>query len=303
MNYKRGIVAAILSSITSAVATVFLSGATHVIPPLMIAAYGAIVGSVGLVFLSTKKHPSQEISPERLRTLLIRISVIKGFCCPILFIIGVSLTEGIRAVFFTKIEPYFVMAWAWLRHKESASPAEIFLLAIHLIGALLVSTRGEIHSIGASQIGDLLIVVTMLLSSFSYTDSKILGANLGGTYSAGMTGVLGGVGILLLALWVSPPAIPTLNKGWIFFGIHMVLWHMISHPLWYRALGSLKSWIVSALRAIGPLAGAPVAYLLLGEKLNRIQLVGGAIVLITSACIGRIQFNAYRESDRKKFTL
>ena len=57
--------------------------------------------------------------------------------------------------------------------------------------------------------------------------------------------------------------------------------------MWLASLKSVKGWIVSALRAIGPIAGVPVAWLLFGEILTPIQILGGIIVLITSVVIAK----------------
>jgi drug/metabolite transporter (DMT)-like permease len=63
------------------------------------------------------------------------------------------------------------------------------------------------------------------------------------------------------------------------------MFYVFAAPLWFFALRSVPHWIVSALRACGPLAGAPAAYILLGEKLDWVQMIGGIVIIVTSALI------------------
>jgi len=53
------------------------------------------------------------------------------------------------------------------------------------------------------------------------------------------------------------------------------------------ATKTVKGWIVSTLRYVGPILGAPVAYFLLKETLTLNQIFGAAIVVATSFLIVR----------------
>ena len=69
-----------------------------------------------------------------------------------------------------------------------------------------------------------------------------------------------------------------------------MLYSLASQALWYASLKTVQGWMVSALRALGPLLAAPVAFFLFGETLEPMQLVGAAIVLLTSLLMAREHF-------------
>jgi drug/metabolite transporter (DMT)-like permease len=54
-------------------------------------------------------------------------------------------------------------------------------------------------------------------------------------------------------------------------------------------LSGIESWLSSALRAVGPLVAVPVAWIFFDERLDEVQLLGAAIVLLTSAMISRVE--------------
>jgi probable blue pigment (indigoidine) exporter len=59
--------------------------------------------------------------------------------------------------------------------------------------------------------------------------------------------------------------------------------------LWYWALERLDGWLVSALRAVGPVLAAPVAWIFFEQKLSPLQILGAAIVLLTAFLLSKLQ--------------
>lgn len=291
---RRAIIYAFISPLASGVATVFASIATKLISPLAVASLGQLLGSA-ILCLSFITHRQGE-HPSNFRKELpraLRVGFIRGFLGSTLFMFGLLNTEAIKAVFFTKIEPYFVLFWGWVLLKESVKLRELALLAVHLFGALLLSTGGNFLVLGKAQLGDVLIVLSMLVSGYSYIESKKLSAGLGPRLSSAATCLVGG--LLQLPLVIAFEGQKVFDSplyGWVAFLIQVVLFYVIALTLWFAAIHSVRGWVVSALRAIGPLSGVPAAYFLIGETLSFVQLIGGAIVLITSAIIAGGHFRA-----------
>ena len=77
------------------------------------------------------------------------------------------------------------------------------------------------------------------------------------------------------------------SEGWLYLILQAVLLTSVSLTLWFASLKSVKEWIVSSLRAVGPLVGAPFAFFFFGETLSPVQIVGAGIVLTTSFLIAR----------------
>lgn len=209
----------------------------------------------------------------------------------LLFTFGLAQTEAVKAIFFTKIEPFFVLIIAWFTLKEKVTGRDIFLLIIHLIGAILLSTGGNINIVRNAQLGDLMVILAMGFFALSYTFGKRLAHNVGSisgnAISMGMASIL----LLPFVFLFSPLSMRTSQShGWLYLIIYVLLFNVISLTLWYMSLKTVKGWIVSALRYIGPVLGIPVAYILFAERLNSTQVFGAMIIIITSFLMVREHF-------------
>ncbi|MBI2547128.1 MAG: DMT family transporter [Candidatus Aenigmarchaeota archaeon] len=285
-----GLVFAILSPFFSSIATILQSGATRHLHPLIIASMGGILGSLLLfivILLTGEKINLTEIR-KNLKNISL-MTLLRPLAGTTIFVYGLSITEGIKAIFFTKAEPYFVLLWHWLLKKERVNPSHLILLAIHLAGAVILSTGG-ILKFGKAQFGDMLVILAMGFFSLSYIYGSKLSTRLGSKISNAITLGLGGI-ILFPLMLIFAPVVQTLNEtiGWTYFISYVILFNVVGLTMWFASLKTVKGWIVSALRSLGPIIGAPFAWLLLGETLSVVQIIGGSIVLVTSALIAREQ--------------
>jgi probable blue pigment (indigoidine) exporter len=99
---------------------------------------------------------------------------------------------------------------------------------------------------------------------------------------------IGGLVVLPLALAVSPlSSWNVFSLGWTYLIAFVLLFNVVGLTMWFASLKTVRGWMVSALRAIGPIAGAPFAWLLFGEILSPVQIIGALIVVSTSAIIAR----------------
>lgn len=284
-----GLLFAILSPFFSSIATVFQSGATKLLTPLIVASIGGLLGGIALlslVLLSKEKFNIKKIR-KNLKDL-----TFMTFFRPVLgvtiFAYGLSMTGAIKAIFFTKMEPYFVLGLFWLLGREKIKIKHLILLTIHIIGAIVLSTGANFAAFGRAQFGDLLIISAMGLFALSYFYGTRLSRNLGAKISNSITLGIGGLILLPFALIFSPlNFFVSQPLGWTYLISYVILFNLIGLTLWFASLKTVKGWMVSALRSIGPLVGAPFAYFLFGETLSFIQIVGGVVVLITSALIAR----------------
>lgn len=290
MKSKRyGLLFAITSPFFSNIATIFSATATKLLAPIFVSGVGGIIGSLILFFsmlISKEKidlHKIRQNSKDLWKMILIR-----GVLGNALFSLGLFLTDGIRAIFFTKMEPYFVLGWHWLFLREKVKKSHLILLTIHIIGAVILSTGGQFTSFDRAQLGDLLVISAMLLFALSYIYGRKLSRNLGAKTPTMVTTGVGGLILLPISLFFVPSHVWDVTSiGWLYLLIATILFNVFGLTFWFASLKTVKGWIVSALRSIGPIAGAPVAYFLFGETISQIQIIGGIIVLITSALIAR----------------
>jgi len=128
----------------------------------------------------------------------------------------------------------------------------------------------------------------MIAFALSYIYGKRTTEVLGAKATNGLSMGIAGIVFLPLALFLAPvTAWDPLSIGWTYLAADILLFQVVGLTFWYISLKSVRTWMVSALRAIGPLVGAPVAFLLFSEILSPIQILGGFIIIVTSALIAK----------------
>lgn len=292
MNLYSGLIFAIISPFLSSVSTIFKSAAVKALGPFAVLSFGSLLGAFLLIGHSLLRK--QKFSLSHLKhnfgdfLFLILTRSILG---ELLFTVGLGLTFGVKAIFFTKIEPYFVLFWHWVLKKEKVSVTQLVLLTIHIGGAILLSTGGNFEGVKSAQIGDLLIILAMGLFSLSYFPAKKVAVKIGATQANGLMLLVSGLFFLpFVFLFSGPDIFNFLNKGWIYLVLYTIIFTTVALTLWFASLKSVKGWIVSALRSLGPIVGLPFAYFFFGEKLNSIQILGGIVILATSFLIAKEHF-------------
>lgn len=292
MNLSSGLIFAIISPLLSSISTIFKSAAVKTLGPFAVLSFGSLLGAFFLILFSLLR--GQKFSLSNIRnnfkdfSLLILTRPILG---ELLFTFGLGLTLGVKAILFTKIEPYFVLFWHWILKKEKVTASQLMLLAIHIGGAILLSTGGNLEGIGSTQIGDLLIIMAMGLFSLSYFPAKKVAVKIGATQTNSLTLLISGLFFLpFVFLFSKPETFNFFTKGWTYLVLYTIIFTVVALTLWFASLKSVKGWIVSALRSLGPIVGLPFAYFLFGEKLSGVQLLGGIIVLSTSFLIASEHF-------------
>jgi drug/metabolite transporter (DMT)-like permease len=289
---QRGILLAVSSAALSSTAALFQARACKVIPPLIVSMAGAAIGGVLLALLRTARRERLSLpARSQLRPLLMLV-LLRQVIGGALFSVGISLTIGIKAIFFTKAEPYFVLFWHWLLDGEAIDRKHLSLLVLHFIGALVLSTGGT-FSFGSTQLGDLLLLVAILFSSLSYRFGARL-SHEAGPMLTNTWALIGGALLLApLAFSISPLTPAALGgKAWEYVLFYVLLYNVIGLTFWYSALKDLPAWLVSALRALGPLFAAPLAWAIFGESLTAGQMIGGAVVIGTAVFISAEPRNA-----------
>lgn len=283
-----GLLFAVISPFLASIATILLAGTAKLFPPFIILSFAPLIGAsilIPLFIFRGGKFRIKEIK-ENSRDLFFLITVrqVVGWT---LFVIGLSFTTGIKAIFLTKVEPYIVLYFHWLFKKEPIKARHLFLLAIHISGAVLLSTGGRFEGLGRSQFGDLFIVGAIACTALTYIPATNLSRKIGGIKTNSLMLLFAGLLLLPFALFV-PSSINWANQtGWVYLIGYSILFSTVGLTLWFISLKTVKGWIVSALRALGPLVGAPFAYFLLGETLSLTQIFGGVVVLATSFLIAR----------------
>ena len=289
---NTGLLFAIISPFLSSISTIFKSAAVKALGPFAVLSFGSLLGAFLLIVYLFIKHKKFSLShlKDNFRdfSLLILTRPIFG---ELLFVFGLGLTLGVKAILFTKIEPYFVLFWQWILRKEKVTSGQLALLTIHIGGAILLSTGGNFTGINSTHIGDLLIILAMGLFSLSYFPAKRVAVKIGAVQTNSIMLLVSGLFFIPFAfVFSNSQAFDFFTKGWAYLVLSTIIFTVVGLTLWFVSLKSVKGWIVSALRSLGPIVGIPFAYFLFGEKLNMAQVTGAIIILSTSFLIAREHF-------------
>lgn len=296
MENYYGLLAAILSPFFSSVSTIFKSEAAKDLSPLVVVSFGGIIGSIILFIIA--KIRRETISLQLLKnnlkdlSLLVFLRFIVG---ELILTYGLANTSAIKAIFFTKIEPYFVLILAWFILKEKIKAKYLLLLIIHLFGAILLSTGGFFL---IPHPGDLLVIFAMFCFAATYISGKQISHSIGSMLGSAIPMGIASLILFPFAIFSSYSHLSSYSsEGWEFLIIYVILFNVIALTLWFVSLKSVKGWIVSALRYVGPILGAPVAYFMFGQTLNFNQIVGAGIIIVTSLLIAKEHFKEEKKVD------
>lgn len=300
MENYYGLGAAILSPFFSSVSTIFKSEAAKDLSPLIVVSFGGIIGSVILFIIAAfrKEKISRKLLKNNLKDLSLLI-VLRFIIGELIFTYGLVNTSAIKAIFFTKIEPFFVLILAWLILKDKIKAKHLLLLIIHLFGAILLSTGGLFL---VPHLGDLLIIFSMFCFAATYISGKRIAHSIGSTLGSAIPMGIASLILFPFALvssyshFFSYP-----SKGWEFLLVYVILFNVLALTLWFFSLKVVKGWIVSALRYVGPILGAPVAYFMFGQTLNLNQIVGAGIIIVTSLLIVQEHFRKEKNIPDRRY--
>lgn len=290
--FSHGIVLAIVSSVLSSCAAVFQTYATKELSPWCVASFGNLLGGaliVCFVAIPRAGAPAHaRLGAQSMKSVmgpLVMFVLLRGICGGILFNLGLSYTIAIKAVFLTKAEPYFVLFWDWLLDGKRIPRRHLLLLLLHLLGAAALS--GVTADIGIGQLGDLLLLISVCLSALTYRFGATLSHQFGSLRTSAILQICSGLLLLPLPLLLTPEQSLSFQHPWAwgYLAAYVILFSVLGLTLWLVAIRTVDLWIVSALRATGPLVAAPLAWILFGEELSLVQITGGIVVILTSALI------------------
>lgn len=284
-----GISFAVLSTTLSSIGTLFKVRGVHLVPPVPGAIGGVLfAGILSLLYLAWRKQLPSLKDLRRVAKPLVCLILCRPVFANILFTIGLSMSSGIKAVFLTKMEPYLIIFWTWVIDGVRPSRKHLSLLIIHLFGALLLSVGNFTELGNGGHLGDLIIALAVITAALSYRFAPRITAVLNPIQTSTVSELLGGLITLPLAFLYAPTSFgPEEQWGWICIGIHSILFYAIAIPLLYASLHRIAGWQSSALRAVGPIIAAPIAWIGFGERLGPSQIVGALVVIVTSALISK----------------
>ncbi len=276
---NQGAKLAIYSAILIGINIVFANAAAKLADPLLVSMYSLIISAILLFAVMTiRKTGIGSISSLNTPDFW-KITVSRNIVGSALFIYGMKLTTAINSLIIVRLEPVFVIILGYLLLKESIKVRELLYVAAMVAGAVLVSTGGSVR-FEAAQIGDLLILLSLLFLGYSYIPSRRIMKKVDPITLTAFSSLAGGLFFLPILMATGTLTMPM--NALLLVIASALTYGTVGLVLLYEALKKIRAWEVSALLSVGPIAGGALAFAWLGESLNTVQLIGAAIVLAAS---------------------
>lgn len=285
-HYISGIALVLCASALSSFGWIFEGEAVARLQPLAVTCVSLLAG--GLVLLATGRMRGA-LRSEGVRVVATRgfllFSLVRSAFLTFLFCYCLTLTSSTKTMFLTKIEPYLVLLIQiiWFNHRTSLG--HLALLAVHIAGAVLLSTGGVLE-LSLTTLGDLLLFLAVAGNAALYAPTQRYTQQLGALYAAGFSQLIGGLLLLpFMLIFARESFTPTAEHatGWYYAFLTVLFFHVLSTGMWFAAMRHVPAWLASALRSFGPVFAAPVAWIWFNQPLSLIQTAGACLVVITSA--------------------
>lgn len=195
-----------------------------------------------------------------------------------LFFAATYLPGGMAAMVMS-VQPVIVMLLSWKWLKSELSPLQLFASVVGMTGIalLVVNSSAELSAAG-------LIVAS--IGTLSMASGVVLTKKWGrpqGMTLINFTGwqlLFGGLMLLPVALWVEgiPQQLTATNYlGYLYLS---AIGAVLGYFLWFRGIEKLPPISVSFLGFLSSVSACILGYLVLGETLTGLQLLGAASVLL-----------------------
>lgn len=179
------------------------------------------------------------------------------------------------------VQPFILVGLAALFLGEKITAQKLSWLALAFAGMLaIVSAHGEQGAVGSDY---LLGIVLALGAALLYAFAALLIKHLSGTPPHLIALIQVCTGVLLLAPWAHFDALPQQPSAWASLVTLGVLHTGVMYVLLYGAIQKLPTALTGALSFIYPIAAIAVDWLAFGHRLQALQWLGVAAILLAVA--------------------
>lgn len=227
-----------------------------------------------LLVLWCRRGPAWGDGVGWLRLLVLAALNIGAFQA-LLFVAAYRLPGGVAAV-VGAVGPLVVMGLSWaLDHRRPPMLALVAgVLGVMGMAALLLSpgARWDMVGVAAALVGTLCMAAGTFWSRRWRSDLPVLAFT-------GWQLLAGGV-MLAPVAWAVDPPLPALTAthiaGYLYLSLAGAL---VAYALWFRGIARLPSVAVSSLGLLSPVTAVLLGWVLLGQAMTGVSLVGMLVVL------------------------
>lgn len=256
-------------------------GVAGSVPPFAIAFFRWSIVAIGLsplIFAALRQHPDL----LRKEGLGIAAAGFLGmFVCGGPVYLAGTTTSAINLALIMAMAPLMVLVFSLAMGLEKVNRWQVIGMIVALSGAVLVITRGQTSGEPGLTQGDILVLFAMMAwAGYTLVQNRI-GAGIGFLARIGLFAAFGALFSLPLAAyetWSDPSAVLSFKaaKVYIFAGLVPGLFAYSAYSWLGSAFGALST---SLSLYLGPVVGAVLSILFLGEAPTVIHLIGGVLSL------------------------
>ncbi len=179
------------------------------------------------------------------------------------------------------VQPFMLVGLAALFLGEKITAQKLFWLAVSFLGMLaIVSAHGEQGQSG----GDYLLGIALALgAALLYAIAALIIKRLTGTPPHLIALIQVSTGVLLLAPWANFSALPQQTEAWASLLTLGMVHTGVMYVLLYSAIQRLPTALTGALSFIYPIAAILVDWFAFGHRLEPLQWLGVAAILLAAA--------------------
>lgn len=253
------------------------------VPPFTLAFFRWTIIAVGLAPFAIAEFRSGRLPLKSNVFPVVAAGFLGMFLCGGPVYIAATTTTAINIALIMSLSPIVVLLLSGLLGLERIHVLQALGMALALIGALVIVTRGDVHTLlglGAAE-GDLLMLMAMLgWSGYTLMQSRTAAsASLLARVSLfAAAGAILSLPIAVFEMFGTPQLAFTSRAAaaYLFAGLVPGVLAYAGFAYLGNRFGSVRA---SIALYIGPIAGALLSWTILGEPPSLIHLVGGLFIL------------------------
>lgn len=225
------------------------------------------------------RESNVEIHISRRNYLTLFLTAIFGaVIAPALYLTGLNQITAVNAALLTNVEILFIILLGIFFLKERVKAKDIVGFAFLLIGAIFLSTNNlQDLTFDQSLLGNLLVVSACFFWSMDTTLTKFLSNKRDIFFLTSLKCGIGGLILFLISIFMGLSFALPLNMVPVLFFIALGCMSF-SIVLTFIAIREIGSTRTGSIFSTSSLFGAVVAFIVLGEPLEAIQLLFGVLM-------------------------
>ncbi len=287
-SFNSSLLAAVLAPFFIALGIMLIKLACNNTPALVVAGLGSLmaVPILYLVSVTTKQKLLIKDLLTKQRKAFLQVLITRAIFGQMLITAGFALTTGVKSVLLLRLEPVFVLIWSIFLKGEKPSKAKLGLITMLIIGSALVVAPN--NALSAPNIGDLLIILSLLFLSYSYMPTEIVVKQSSAQGLNFLTTFISGIVITIISIFIYPNAFSSITTKSLelIFGYSFVFF-IIAASLYFYAFKTAKPWVIASLLSLEVVYGIILAYFMLQETMTINQIIGSIIILASTVLIGK----------------